>query len=69
MLCLIDEPLGCAKTSGPDFLLALIDFISFDITFDSWVVSSCHISYAVKDKIAISKATVANYFPTSMFKT
>ena len=24
MLCLIDEPLGCAKTSGPYFLLALI---------------------------------------------
>ena len=39
------------------------------IGFDSWVVASCHISYAVKDKIAISKATVANYFPTLMFKT
>ena len=53
MLCLIDEPLGCAKTFCPD----------------SWVVACCHISYAVKDKIAISKATVANYFPTLMFKT
>ena len=33
MLCLIDEPLGCAKTFCPD----------------SWVVACCHISYAVKD--------------------
>ena len=53
MLCLIDEPLGCAKTFCPD----------------SWVVACCHISYAVKDKTAISKATVANYFSTLMFKT
>ena len=60
MLCLIDEPLGCAKTSGPYFLLALIAGLLPLVII---------ISYAVKDKIAISKSTVANYVPTLMFKT